>query len=476
MDSIDKTNSQIVPENNTLQILRDAVSAELDHGFPHAPHTEADTKPEANNADTKIGGTTIKRDSSGNTESYSSNGLTLAKHEDSKWYLHQDSGGDFVEVDANSIKMDDKGTVRFDESGLFGKSNQSLGGDNGGILNTVTSAVEDIASAGKIVGDNLADFGKGTMEGFNNSSAKVINDIAGTHLPDLQFSPDADDSVAGSVGEFFGELVNPIKTVNDAGHAVVDLGKKVYNWDKQGLTDIKNLVTDVIKNPSNVPNDLAEIRHHAANFGYGMLNGALDIGNGTTQFINQVADTNIPEIDTFMAANMAAFGLDKTFGTDIGPVDIDNQEIANSVSGQMGDITTKTAVAAAVALATHGAGEALGAGVLEMMALEAGVEGTLGFVTEETMDNGKNPWQQRIENFVTGASAGAASTGLSEGLEFLGSTTGNRGIQTAGKIAHNGHVLLHEAQHGASHDDGAAHDEAQEARSESGVTEGHDHN
>lgn len=63
----------------------------------------------------RIGDTTLTRTNCGDTLSVSANGFTLSKHDsDGKWYLHEDnSNGKFVEVDANSISLEENGMVKY---------------------------------------------------------------------------------------------------------------------------------------------------------------------------------------------------------------------------------------------------------------------------------------------------------------------------------------------------------------------------
>lgn len=85
----------------------------------------------------KVGPTEIKRDSEGNIVRYQTNGISLSKHDDGKWFMHNESGGDYVEIDEKSIKMEENGKVTYDENGFLAKSDLVLGLDGKGGLSGI---------------------------------------------------------------------------------------------------------------------------------------------------------------------------------------------------------------------------------------------------------------------------------------------------------------------------------------------------
>jgi CDP-diacylglycerol pyrophosphatase len=90
------------------------------------------------------GNTTVRRDGSGKISEYDNGDFTVARHDDGKWWYHQNGDGHkYVEVDGNSIKMDEQGKVTYNEKGLLHKNKQTLGRSHGGLLDSVKVTVSD---------------------------------------------------------------------------------------------------------------------------------------------------------------------------------------------------------------------------------------------------------------------------------------------------------------------------------------------
>ena len=87
-----------------------------DQKFQGASDTDSDRYQRVVKGTTEV----VNPDNLNDIKTYNANGFTLSKHDDGKWYVHNDNGGKFVEVDGDSIKQDENGTVKYTQAGLLG--------------------------------------------------------------------------------------------------------------------------------------------------------------------------------------------------------------------------------------------------------------------------------------------------------------------------------------------------------------------
>lgn len=176
------------PEANNLNMVDvvkpgDFKSSQTTQGtaYEHLPHFEI-----TSGRDTVVeppveakGNTIVRRDRDEKINEYDNGEYTLAKHDDGKWYYHQNGDGhQFVEVDGNSIKMNDEGKVTYNESGLLGKDNQTLGDGSTGLMSSLTSAAAHVEDA--VVNHPLDTFNKLAFMPLT-----AVDAIAGTHTLDV---------------------------------------------------------------------------------------------------------------------------------------------------------------------------------------------------------------------------------------------------------------------------------------------------
>jgi hypothetical protein len=159
-------------------------------------------KPQAaDKGDQHLGNTTIKRDGSGTINEYDNADYSLAKHDDGKWYYNQQGSSTYVEVDGNSIKMDDQGKVTYNESGFFGKDNQTLGNGSTGFLSSVTSAASHAAEA-------VADHSLPALTDIALPEVAIADAVGHTHITTA-----VDDVLKGAGNEI---IHNPGTILKDA--------------------------------------------------------------------------------------------------------------------------------------------------------------------------------------------------------------------------------------------------------------------
>jgi hypothetical protein len=78
----------------------------------------------------------VNPDNPNEITSYNAGGFTLSKHDDGDWYVHNDNGGKFVKVRANSITQDDNGTVKYNVLG-FDSGEHTLGKTDSSIFGSI---------------------------------------------------------------------------------------------------------------------------------------------------------------------------------------------------------------------------------------------------------------------------------------------------------------------------------------------------
>ncbi len=195
----------------------------------------------AENGDQQVGNTTLKRDSSGNTKEYDNGDYSLAKHDDGKWYYNQKGSSTYVEVDGNSIKMDDQGKVTYNESGFLGKDNQTLGNGSTGFLSSVTSAASHVKDA--VVEHPLDTFNK---IAFMPEAA--LDAVAGTHT--IKAIGELEKGAANEVIHHPGEILKDVAIGAAIGIATVATGGGALV--AIGLGAAALATTELVKNKGNL--------------------------------------------------------------------------------------------------------------------------------------------------------------------------------------------------------------------------------
>lgn len=218
----------------------------------------------------KHGTTTVKKDDEGNVKEYESGDYTLSKHDDGKWYYHQNGEGhDFVEVNGDSIKMDDQGKVTYNESGMFGKDDQTLGDGSTGFMSSITSAASHARDA---ISNNPLD----TFNTIAFAPVAALDAIAGTNVIEAigEIEKGAVNEIIHNPGEILkdvaiGALIGAA-TVATGGGALVALG----------IGAAALATTEIVKNKG----DLGGVINDASAFGSTVADWGSDIatvaGNG----------------------------------------------------------------------------------------------------------------------------------------------------------------------------------------------------
>lgn len=225
-------------------------SSEKHEGEKEDSGKEDGDKPDGDKQSERVGNTEVKRDLAGNIVSYETNGISLSRHDDGKWYMHNESGGRYVEVDEKSIKMNDDGRVTYDENGFFSKSDLVLGeGGKGGLagvferpadtinqaLLAPLAAVDAVAHTNTI--DAVKEIEKGIMnEAKENPTGLLKSAAIGALVTAAVVATGAGAGVVLAVGGatlLAGEL---IKNKGDIG-AVIDDGKAFVNSVKEWAND-----------------------------------------------------------------------------------------------------------------------------------------------------------------------------------------------------------------------------------------------
>lgn len=203
-----------------------AVQPPQQPGPADTPHP-ADKPPAAEQlspGEEKHGATTVKRDDQGNIKEYDNGDYTLAKHDDGKWFFHQNGDGhDFIEVESDSIKMDDQGKVTYNESGLFGKNDQTLGNGSTGFMSSITSAAENVA-------DQVVEHPLDTVNSIAFAPLAVMDAVTGTHS--IQAIGEIEKGAVNEIKNNPGEILRDVAigaaigalTVATGGGALVALG------------------------------------------------------------------------------------------------------------------------------------------------------------------------------------------------------------------------------------------------------------
>jgi hypothetical protein len=353
----------------------------------------------APNPDGQVGGTSIRKDSSGNITEYHNNGFTLSKHNDG-WYAHEDKGGDFIKVNADTIKMDSTtGQVKYDESTLFGKGGATLGGNGGGGLlgaveglahdggrvigdlkdgnisgamhdgtKTVQDAGTNIGHAAKEIGKNVLYFDEAAITGVTNDAAKYANQLFGTHYSTNQrFSnqDDVENSLGGKLGKFSATVATDPETVlKTGGNYAKNLVVNGYHAFNEGLTDGAKVGADLFQGRSSA-DDLRKMRHDLADAGYGMAQGlVMQPVEGLEHLAGSATGKNWGQENQMQDA-LSHVG-----------VNISTDEIKNNPLGKFETQAGQIVGAVALAATTGGAGDVVaGAGDVVVGGLRAAAGG-----------------------------------------------------------------------------------------------------
>jgi hypothetical protein len=246
-------------------------------------------------------------------------------------------------------------------------------------------------------------FGEGVISGavLNpiNKVEHVVNDVAGTHLPDLCFSnqKEVDHSFAGEAGNIAGTVLNPTSAAADllaANHTV---------------------------------------SHQVELFGEGVVTGAiLNPINGVEQIVNHVAGTNLP------------------------PIEFTNQnEVNHSIAGQLG---MATGMVADVVLTDGVAAPLMGveAGSVASLAVTGAIQGGI-FTPSDDTKTGGSFFLDRVENagiqaatFATMGGVASRLSGLTGGFAstlpsraLASALTNGVGGAAAGVVSAEGNALKH---------------------------------
>lgn len=229
------------------------------------------------NNEEKKGDTTVKKDEKGDVKEYENGNYSLSKHDDGSWYYHENGDGhDYVKVDGNSIKMDDKGKVTYNETGMFGKEQQTLGNGSTGFMDSVTHAAKTSVENSALAMEGISE---GTVNGVSheiNNLSRQAHDSIGlpeVHISDLKlpYQEQLDNSLGGKIGKFMGELPSEITTA--VTNAAIDLGKTVYNFDKMIAQDGMTILKDSMNDPSKLGKDFSNMGGQAVDFGKGVAEG-----------------------------------------------------------------------------------------------------------------------------------------------------------------------------------------------------------
>jgi hypothetical protein len=258
----------------------------------------AQSAPQANQAppgEERHGATTVKKDDQGNIKEYANADYTLAKHDDGKWFFHQNGSDKFVEVEADSIKMDDAGKVTYNESGLFGKNDQTLGNGSTGFMSSITGAADHIGDA--IVNNPLD-----TVNTIAFAPLAAMDAIAGTHVIDAigEIQKGAFNEIKNNPGEILrdvaiGAAIGAV-TVATGGGALVALG----------IGAAALATTELVKNDGDlgaVLNDAKEFGNTLADWG-GDLATVAGTGEHTQEELAE-AQQGLQQLGAF-GAHMAA--------------------------------------------------------------------------------------------------------------------------------------------------------------------------
>lgn len=182
-------NTNTTPNFQPHQLLGEAAGLpvngrSVDQHLPKVILFDSANQPGSNNPN-EVHGTQVGHDNNGQTNSYSADGFSVAKHDDGKWYYHQDNkdGSKFVEV--NNVQMDNAtGKVSFHETGLFGKDGTIGGGEapqeqpssflgqvQAGLDTTTHTVLGDTVANG--IGNTLVDAAHGTNDAINQTAIAV---------------------------------------------------------------------------------------------------------------------------------------------------------------------------------------------------------------------------------------------------------------------------------------------------------------
>lgn len=208
------------------------------------------------------GNTTTRKDDQGNIKEYDNGNCTLSKHNDNKWYYHENGDDNkYVEVNGDSIKMSDQGKVTYNESGFLGKDNQTLGDGSTNFMSSLTSAANHVEDA--VVNHPLDTFNKLAFMPLAAADA-----ITGTHSLDV-----VKNLEVGAVNEVIhhpGEILKDVAIGAGIGALTVATGGGFAVALAIGATAA--IATEAIKNSDNPK---------------GIVNGMIDDAKGMVNSVEQ---------------------------------------------------------------------------------------------------------------------------------------------------------------------------------------------